>query len=144
MHDPPASLETVLPGNSGWPKTPTAAGWRDAGAAIARVHRVPLQPQEHLRLRSGDVRSRPIVSRATPLLQLADEVLRRHEPPRGESVFMHGDVWPGNLLWIGDMCVGVIDWKEARVGDPGSVVGSLGYFGDLLVGADGGVLGLIG
>src|SRR5687767_6455237 len=45
----PASLETVLPGNSGWLKTPTAAGWRDAGAAIARVHRVPLQRQEHLR-----------------------------------------------------------------------------------------------
>src|SRR5687768_9826933 len=47
----PASLETVLPGNSGWPELPSAAGWRDAGAAIARVHRVPLQPQEHLPLR---------------------------------------------------------------------------------------------
>src|SRR2546423_11837025 len=44
----PASLETVLPGNSGWPELPSAAGWRDAGAALDRVHRVPLQPQEHL------------------------------------------------------------------------------------------------
>src|SRR5206468_8947402 len=53
----PASLETVLPGDRGWPETPSAAGWRDAGAAIARVHRVPLRPQEHLPLRSGDVRT---------------------------------------------------------------------------------------
>ena len=114
----PASLETVLPANSGWPKTPTAAGWRDAGAAIARVHRVPLQPQEHLPLRSGDVRSRARVSASSPLLQLADELVRRHEPPRGEPVFLHGDVWPGNLLWIGDRCVGLIDWKEACVATP--------------------------
>src|SRR5712691_4756752 len=71
----PASFETVLPGNSGWPQTPSAAGWRDAGAAIARVHRVPLQPQEHLPLRSGDIRGLASVSASSPLLQLADEVL---------------------------------------------------------------------
>jgi hypothetical protein len=61
----PASLETLLPGNSGSPKTPTAAGWRDAGAAIARVHRVPLQPQEHLPLRLGDIRGLPPVPTAS-------------------------------------------------------------------------------
>src|SRR5690348_240153 len=36
----PASLETVLAGRSGWPPSPSApspAGWRDAGAVIARV-----------------------------------------------------------------------------------------------------------
>jgi aminoglycoside phosphotransferase (APT) family kinase protein len=140
----PASLETLLPGNSGWPKTPTAAGWRDAGAAIARVHRVPLQPQDHLPLRSGDVRSRASVSRSTPLLQLADEVVRRHEPPRGESVFLHGDVWPGNLLWIGDRCVGLIDWKEACVGDPGSDLANLRYHAALHHGPDGALLVLQG
>ena len=140
----PASLETLLPGNSGWPKTPTAAGWRDAGAAIARVHRVPLQPQEHLPRRSGDVRRRASVSRSTPLLQLADEVVRRHEPPRGESVFLHGDVWPGNLLWIGDRCVGLIDWKEACVGDPGSDLANLRYFAALLHGREGALLVLQG
>ena len=140
----PASLETVLPGNSGWPKTPTAAGWRDAGAAIARAHRVPLQPQEHLPLRSGDVRSRARVSASSPLLQLADEVVRRHEPPGGESVFLHGDVWPGNLLWIGDRCVGLIDWKEACVGDPGSDLANLRYFAALHHGPDGALLVLQG
>src|SRR4051794_22869905 len=140
----PASLETVLPGNSGWPKPPTAAGWRDAGAAIARVHRVPLQPQEHLPRRSADVRSRASVPRSTPLLQRADDVVRRHEPPGVDSVFLHGDVWPGNLLWIGDRCVGLIDWKEACVGDPGSDLANLRYFAALHHGPDGALLVLQG
>ena len=65
--------------------------------------------------------------RSTPLLQLADEVVRRHERPRGESVLLHGDPWPGNLLWIGDRCVGLIDWKEAGVGDPGVDLGKLRF-----------------
>ena len=139
----PASLETVLPGNSGWPKTPTAAGWRDAGAAIARVHRVPLQPQEHLPLRSGRL-PKSLASVSTPLLQVADEVVRRCERPRGEPVFLHGDVWPGNLLWIGDRCVGLIDWKEACVGDPVSDLANLRYHAALHHGADGAVLVLEG
>ena len=150
----PASLETVLPGNSGrpgslpatlgWPEAPSAAGWRDAGAAIARVHRVALEPQEHLPRRSGRLPRRLATARSSPLLQLADDVVRRYERPRAESVFMHGDVWPGNLLWIGDSCVGLIDWKEACVGDPGSDLANLRYFAALHHGPDGAGLVLQG
>ncbi len=180
----PASLETLLPGNSGWPNTPTAAGWRDAGAAIARVHRVPLQPQEHLPLRLWHVgidgfalqrrwatlyqasseADRPQVVaayrkfsgrpddakrilanvRSTPLLQLADEVVRHQGRPRGEAVFLHGDVWPGNLLWIGDRCVGLIDWKEAGVGHPGVDLAYLRFSAAVHHGPDGPALVLEG
>ena len=156
----PASLETVLPGHSGGEGggAPSAAGWRDAGAAIARVNRVPLQPQEHLPLRghvplwgpqmqrrwatlyeaaSDNERPQVVAAyrrftwqpedaaqqilasvRSTPLLRLADEVVRHTRQPRGEPVLLHVDVWPGNLMWIGDRCVGLIDWKEAGVGHP--------------------------
>ncbi len=31
---------------------------------------------------------------------------------------LHGDYWPGNLLWQGDQLVGVIDWEDAALGDP--------------------------
>ena len=156
----PATLETVLPGTSGGDghQAPSAAGWRDAGAAMARVNRVPLPPQEHLPLRghvplwgpqmqrrwatlyqssSEDERPQVVAAyrkftwqsedaakqvladvRSTPLLQLADEVVRHTRQPRAEPVLLHVDVWPGNLLWIGDRCVGLIDWKEAGVGHP--------------------------
>jgi aminoglycoside phosphotransferase (APT) family kinase protein len=140
----PATLETVLPGESGNASPPTAAGWRDAGAAIARVHSVVLQPQEDIRLdpflRSAfrDFLFRHVASsRSSPLLLRANELVQRYERPRREAVFLHGDVWPGNLLWRGDSCVGLIDWKEAKVGDPGVELANLRYYAALQYGPDG-------
>lgn len=34
------------------------------------------------------------------------------------AVLLHGDYWPGNLLWREDQLVGVVDWEDAAVGDP--------------------------
>ncbi len=31
---------------------------------------------------------------------------------------LHGDFWPGNLLWRAGRLVAVIDWEDAHVGDP--------------------------
>jgi Ser/Thr protein kinase RdoA (MazF antagonist) len=61
----------------------------------------------------------------TPLLQEADERVRTHGAPSATSVFLHGDVWAGNMLFEGDRCVALIDWKTAGVGDPGVDLGSL-------------------
>jgi aminoglycoside phosphotransferase (APT) family kinase protein len=35
-------------------------------------------------------------------------------PPR----LLHGDFWPGNLLWRGRELVAILDWEDAAVGDP--------------------------
>jgi aminoglycoside phosphotransferase (APT) family kinase protein len=45
--------------------------------------------------------------------------------PRGETVFVHGDVWPGNLAWTNDTTCTLIDWKTAGVGNPGVDLGEL-------------------
>lgn len=37
---------------------------------------------------------------------------------RNPSVLMHGDFWPGNLLWRDGQLVAVIDWEDAKLGDP--------------------------
>lgn len=37
---------------------------------------------------------------------------------RNRSVLLHGDYWPGNLLWRDDALVAVIDWEDAKLGDP--------------------------
>ena len=31
---------------------------------------------------------------------------------------MHGDFWPGNVLWNGTEIAAAIDWENAAVGDP--------------------------
>jgi aminoglycoside phosphotransferase (APT) family kinase protein len=61
----------------------------------------------------------------TPLLQEADDRVRSHGVPSATSVFLHGDVWAGNMLFEGDRCVALIDWKTAGVGDPGVDLGGL-------------------
>ena len=37
-----------------------------------------------------------------------------HAPPR----LLHGDFWPGNLLWVDDTLSAVLDWEDAAIGDP--------------------------
>jgi aminoglycoside phosphotransferase (APT) family kinase protein len=39
-------------------------------------------------------------------------------PSSNDSTLLHGDYWPGNVLWKDGALVGVIDWEEARRGDP--------------------------
>lgn len=42
------------------------------------------------------------------------------ELPRvsNRSVLLHGDYWPGNVLWRNGTLVAVIDWEDACLGDP--------------------------
>lgn len=37
---------------------------------------------------------------------------------RNTSVLLHGDFWPGNILWKNGRLVAVIDWENAAFGDP--------------------------
>lgn len=124
-----ATLETFLSGSSDFPPTVSAARLREAGAAIARVNAVVLAPQADLPpWRAADDRAadrRRGRTPTTPLLQQADERVRSHRVPAAASVLLHGDVWGGNMLWEGDRCVALIDWKGAGVGDPGIDLGNL-------------------
>lgn len=63
--------------------------------------------------------------RYTPFLLAADRSLRNLPRPSDECVFVHGDVWAGNLMFDGETCLGLIDWKSAGAGHPGVDLGSL-------------------
>lgn len=49
--------------------------------------------------------------------------IHRTEPPdflpmaNGDTL-LHGDFWPGNTVWRDDQLVAVIDWEDAKIGDP--------------------------
>lgn len=46
-------------------------------------------------------------------------------PGRGNSpVRLHGDFWPGNVLWTCDRITAVVDWEDAALGDPPSDLGN--------------------
>ena len=37
---------------------------------------------------------------------------------QNKPTLLHGDYWPGNILWREDTLVAVIDWEDAQIGDP--------------------------
>ena len=39
-------------------------------------------------------------------------------PQHNQSVLLHGDFWPGNILWRNGRLAAVIDWEDAALGDP--------------------------
>jgi len=39
-------------------------------------------------------------------------------PQSNSDVLLHGDFWPGNLLWKDGQLVAIIDWEDAAIGDP--------------------------
>lgn len=46
-------------------------------------------------------------------------VLAAAWPPEPNPVtLLHGDFWPGNVLWQDERITGVVDWEDARLGDP--------------------------
>jgi len=39
-------------------------------------------------------------------------------PQRNTPALLHGDFWPGNLLWRDGELAAIIDWEDAALGDP--------------------------
>jgi aminoglycoside phosphotransferase (APT) family kinase protein len=35
-----------------------------------------------------------------------------------DTVLLHGDFWPGNLLWKDGELAAIVDWEDAALGDP--------------------------
>lgn len=61
---------------------------------------------EILDVAMGEDRIRDVLESVWPFAQI------------NESVLNHGDYWPGNILWSDGTLSAVIDWEDARVGDP--------------------------
>lgn len=81
--------------------------------------------EKHAWLNRDRALDRLVNTPTSALLQEADDRISRHAPPAGDTAFLHGDVWIGNMLWRNDQCLGLIDWKSAGVGHPGVDLGSL-------------------
>lgn len=127
-----AVLATALPGTSRIGHLPSPARLRALGGAAAALHAVPANPTDELPLRrrpmdvsdAGFLASRQEFD-AAPLLADAAERLARIPVPREPAVFVHGDLWQGNALWVGDTLTGLVDWDCAGVGAAGVDLGSL-------------------
>jgi len=125
----PALVIELLPGSSAIPPDAPVARLRRLGAVAAATHAVRPAPDPAL-----PRRDRPIApvdfgvlrhqQPPRPLLVAAEQAVARRPVP-GEPGFVHGDLWQGNALWLGDSLSGLIDWDCAGVGPAGVDLGSL-------------------
>ncbi len=125
-----AVLMTVLAGSSKIPHVASARRLRALGAAAGALASVALAPRPGLELRTRSLYDMDFAAwrrsaGTSPLLARAEERLALLPVPDGELVFVHGDLWQGNTLWIGDTCSGMIDWDAAGAGSPGIDLGTL-------------------
>ncbi|MCC6704526.1 MAG: aminoglycoside phosphotransferase family protein [Thermomicrobiales bacterium] len=92
-----------------------------AGALLGRLHQLPVHPRLwKLRRIAPDalyVAPRIDSPLALRIATAANELLPSL-PARFDSVLLHGDFWPGNLLWNEHGQVKAIDWEDAAIGAP--------------------------
>ncbi|HEX6606930.1 MAG TPA: phosphotransferase family protein [Chloroflexia bacterium] len=99
---------------------------QQCAATLARIHQVPGVATNLAFLPDHAARLGALL--AAPPAQLDDSldegriraalVAAWPLAPRNAPALLHGDYWPGNLLWRAGRLVAVLDWEDARTGDP--------------------------
>lgn len=92
---------------------------------LARIHRVPLDSGLGFLSHRSDGAAREVAFRSEqPDTSLGETELRAllselwPWPQHNPDVLLHGDYWPGNLLYEAGRLVAVLDWEAAERGDP--------------------------
>lgn len=119
--DPGAEDWLVLEYLEGSTDLPDPAVAMPALARLAlQVHATPVERIADLGLPvavdpAGEARE--ILARLLPEID-PDSVIEEPRPRDAAPVLLHGDLWPGNVLWDGGRVVGLIDWEDCALGDP--------------------------
>ncbi len=89
-------------------------------AQLAQIHRADARGLESLggtgtgyRARGSELDDSLQEGRIRAVLEPLGTIPRRNPP-----VLLHGDYWPGNVLWQAGRITAVIDWEDAAIDDP--------------------------
>ncbi|MBO4697711.1 MAG: phosphotransferase [Lachnospiraceae bacterium] len=98
---------------------------RQAGEILRKIHSIPLETEDIPQKTKQEKKLMQLGRYESSNLRIADdEVAIRYvkdnidkiwqQPP----VYMHGDYHPGNLIYMADGSIGVIDFNRWEIGDP--------------------------
>lgn len=119
----PALVISYMEGATEFAPTDQDGYLATAATTLARIHRVALSPDlaflPRMTLAPGarpaDLDMSMSEGRIRDALEAAGNVAQSRVNP---DVLLHGDYWPGNLLWHEGELAAVIDWEDAHTGDP--------------------------
>jgi aminoglycoside phosphotransferase (APT) family kinase protein len=120
----PYLITTFVDGSVEVPADSVGVSLDVMAATLVRLHTLPVDGLPELPQRMD-----PLPELYDYLPELAEwRALRAHlsrwtnSAYRDEPVLLHGDFWPGNLLWREGRLVAILDWEDAALGDPMSDV----------------------
>jgi aminoglycoside phosphotransferase (APT) family kinase protein len=99
-------------------------------AALATIHRadptgLDFLPRQATRCAAALAAPPPILDESLQEGRLRAALVAIGTPPEpNRTALLHGDYWLGNTIWHDGALVGVIDWEDAKLGDP---CADLGY-----------------
>jgi aminoglycoside phosphotransferase (APT) family kinase protein len=93
---------------------------------LAKIHSADLSNQDISFLPKHENQCVELSREQSPNMDLAPEHERIRArlgmmapiAQRNAPGLLHGDFWPGNILWRYNTLVAVIDWEDAKLGDP--------------------------
>ena len=98
---------------------------RQAGEILKRIHSVPLAPEDIPKQTKKEKKLIQLAKYENSALRIpGDETALRYVKDnidqiwRKAPVYTHGDFHPGNLIYMADGSIGVIDFNRWEVGDP--------------------------
>ena len=114
----PACVMPLVDGTTEWADEPTAL--HQMARTLADIHAVPATHPHLPKLpRRVDPLTEAQTWLASPQVERVGPRVVGFEPvSEGDSCLLHGDFWPGNLLWRDGCLQAVLDWEDAAVGDP--------------------------
>jgi aminoglycoside phosphotransferase (APT) family kinase protein len=123
----PVLVVAYVEGETDFAPADLAAYLSQMAAELVTIHSVKDGPELSFLPRRATGIDEPPVNLDT---SLSEDRIRaalesaRSLAPANAPVLLHGDYWPGNILWRDGNLVAVIDWEDARVGDPLSDLGN--------------------
>lgn len=120
---PPDTLVLeFIDGSTAMPSDPAPA----LAATLAAIHAIDVDSALSALPRLDDplpglmewMPSRLLVPSPTGEMVMREEIRLSCGVFEGRSCLLHGDYWPGNVMWRDEKLVAVLDWEDAAVGDP--------------------------
>lgn len=119
-HQPPFLITSFVEGSARFDAPRRAAYCRRLAAALFAIHSISLSRRDFAFLPKIDAATIGEQSPRAGGRHELYQVMQRAAPQVefNAPALLHGDFWPGNLLWNGDELAAIIDWEDAMLGDP--------------------------
>lgn len=122
IFDTPCLIVEYVDGSTDIAPTALPDALRQMAIYLARLHSLDLGQHclQFLPPRDDPVRSILQHLASTPKADRIRDALDTRGPflRMNDRVLLHGDYWPGNILWRDDRLTAVIDWEDAAIGEP--------------------------